>query len=174
MALINIRRVLCPLGIAFASIIGLFVILFLIFLMMAIGVPIHDFNLWRIEKNFNAVVTHHPSDSVLIENKKYLGGPDSHGSQSCNYAVGEVRSSSKSKEEIFQTYKNLYIFPVEGLKLIHIKVLFTSDPQWAATWPLSTWWDELHEEKKSTSKVAYFVYAMHEGYPFWGDSRCDD
>lgn len=174
MALINIRRVLYPLGIALASIIGLFVILSLIFLMMAFGVPIHDFNLWRIEKNFNAVVTHHPSDSIFIKKKKYLGGPDGHGSGSCTYAIGEIRSSSKSKDEILQTYKNLSIFPVGGLKPIPIKVLFTSDSQWAATWPLSTWWDELHEEKKSTAKVTYFVYAIHEGYPFWGDSRCDD
>lgn len=48
-------------------------ILIVLFSWFAYGEPIHDINTWLLEKNFYADEITHPSSSVLLEKKKYLG-----------------------------------------------------------------------------------------------------
>src|SRR3989338_8220112 len=64
------------------------------------GVPLHDIRLWRLERNFEMAASYHPRTSTVLQRRTYLGGPYTHGSLSCDYFVGELRSATLSKEEI--------------------------------------------------------------------------
>lgn len=139
------------------------------------GVPLHDFRLWRLEKNYNVAVLYHPPESILLQKKKYLGGPYTHGSLTCDYFVGELRAAPLSKEKIRQTYNGHFIASFGILKRIPLNVLFFDEDHWTMNSPLGDWWDEWYQNPLfATSSTVYFVYASQEGYPFLGDMRCDD
>ncbi|OHA89770.1 MAG: hypothetical protein A3C70_00735 [Candidatus Zambryskibacteria bacterium RIFCSPHIGHO2_02_FULL_43_14] len=73
-----------------------FIVAGLIYFVMILfyGMPLHDFNLWRLNMLYGNVEEYHPKNSKMLIKKKYLGGPDEHSSQQCNYVVGEIRSST--------------------------------------------------------------------------------
>lgn len=174
MALLKIKKVVTKLGFVFASIIGIFSFLFLVALIMAAGVPLHDFNLWQLDMYYKTASFIHPSDSTLLMKKTYLGGPDEHGSQSCSYVVAEVRSSPRSKKEILRAYNGFTIQSVIPFDRIPLKILFIDEESWPPELPYDNWWGELNEKFKSSKYTVYLVYAAMEKYPFLGDIRCDD
>lgn len=157
-----------------ALILWLVTILFWYFLV--VGIPLHDFRLWRLERNFRKVAQYHPQESVLLQRKTYLGGPDEHGSWQCDFFVGELRTAPLSEEKIWQTYENRSIRSISYLGRTPLKVLFFSEKPWAMNSPLGDWWDEWYLGGIATSTVGtvYVVYASQEGYHFLGDMRCDD
>ncbi|MFY9462566.1 MAG: hypothetical protein WAP52_00060, partial [Candidatus Sungiibacteriota bacterium] len=140
------------------------------------GVPIHNFRLWRLERNFREVASYHPSESRLIEREKYLGGPSEHGSLQCDFFVGEFRTAPLSKESIRQAYEGHSIRSINHMSRIPLKVLFFDEGVWTMDSPLGGWWDEWYLGGRATTTrgTAYFVFASQEGYPFLGDRRCDD
>lgn len=149
---------------AFALFLALIVILFFYF---DYGVPIHDFNLWKIELAYAKVP--HPSDSVVLEKKTYLGGPSEHGSGHCSYIVGEVRSSPEPKESIRRAYEGFFVTQ----KRLPITVRFL-DGSWELGLPWMNWEGELEKKYGDATSTMYLVYAAEENHPYWGDLRCDD
>ncbi|OHA89901.1 MAG: hypothetical protein A2832_02070 [Candidatus Zambryskibacteria bacterium RIFCSPHIGHO2_01_FULL_44_22b] len=157
---------------------GLLIILascFLYILMIFIhGMPLHDFNLWRLSILYRNVAEYHPDGSEFLVKKKYLGGPDEHGSGVCNYVVGEVRSAPRSKEEIQSAYSSHSIKSLSGFYRIPIEVLFMDEDNWPVESPWWEWEDEIKEQIKEATSTVYLVYIAIEGYPFLLDMRCDN
>lgn len=142
----------------------------LLFFWVVHGEPVHDINVWYLEKSFYAQRIEHPSGSILLEKKKYLGGPSLHGDSRCVYAVGEVRSATLSKEEIKQAYADQSVgFWARRLPL---KVLFADEYDGPYELPFVTWQDELAHVSASTTP--YVVYASTQRDITLYDSRCDD
>jgi hypothetical protein len=131
------------------------------------GIPIHDVRLWMLENNFKTTaLQYHPRESMLIEKKKYLGGPQEHGSLVCDIYVGELRAAPLSKEKIRAAYRS-------GEK--SFEILFPDEGGWTMESPLGDWWDEWHDSSiLATSSTVYFVFIARKNYPDLGDFRCDD
>ena len=147
----------------------------LLFFFLSKGVPLHDLRLWRLEKNFQAVASYHPPESILLQKKTYLGGPYTHGSGTCDYFVGEIRSSPLSKKKIRQAYNSNSIKSFNNAGRIPLTVLFFDEERWTMNSPLGDWWDEWYGNlSAATAQTVYFVFASQEGYPYLGDYRCDD
>jgi hypothetical protein len=139
------------------------------------GMPLHDLNLWILGQRYKAIYSYHPRNSILLEKKKYLGGPDDHGSQQCNYVVGEVRSSDLTKEEIKFSYKERSVPSISGLSRIPVGILFfDTETSWKMEYPWGTWWDEINDRFKNATTTIYLVYVAIENYPTLMDLRCDD
>lgn len=134
------------------------------------GEPIHDINVWYLEKSFYTQRIEHPSGSILLEKKKYLGGPSLHGDSRCVYAVGEVRLATLSREEIKRAYSDRSVgFWTRRLPL---KVLFADEYDGPHELPFVAWQDELAHISASTT--VYVVYASTQRDIILYDSRCDD
>lgn len=154
---------------------GASLIILLLFYFLVRGVPIHDLRLWILGRNFREVALYHPPESKLLHKKKYLGGPHEHGFLRCDFFVGELRSSSLSKEKIRQAYDGRSIKSINHLGRTPLKALFFDEERWTMDSPLGDWWDEwYHSPLIATSGTVYFVFASQEWYPFLGDLRCDD
>lgn len=146
-------------------------VLTVLFSWLAYGEPIHDINAWRLERNFYAEKIIHPSSSILIEKKRYLGGPSLHGGQRCVYAVGEVRTVPLSIEEIKLSYRDTDVgFWGNQLPL---KVLFADEFDGPYEMPFVNWQDELRALPPSDS-TAYVVYITDQRKIILFDWRCDD
>ncbi len=149
----------------------LVVVLGVLFFWFAHGEPIHDGNVWLLERNFYAKEVSHPNSSVLLEKKKYLGGKSTHGDPWCVYAVGEMRSAPLSKEDIRETYQGIVVgFWKERLPL---QVLFADEYDGPQVMPYVNWQDELRGMPASEHTV-YVVYASTERPILLIDLRCDD
>jgi len=102
-----------------------FIVFCLIVVLFAITMwkaPLHQFNLWRLERNFQAIAPYHPADSNLLLKRKDFGGLFSGASNSCDYFVGEFRSAARSKEEITRSYNGLSIDSFDRTERIPIHV----------------------------------------------------
>ncbi len=134
------------------------------FFAMAYGVPIHDLRLWILEQRFTHTNINHPSESVFLARRSFLGGPSEHGSAECVYATGEIRSTILSKDDVLNAYKGKKIgrFP--------LKVYFTDESELPYEVPFGEWQNGL--DNIGTSSV-YIVYASVITF-FLGDLRCDD
>lgn len=133
------------------------------FVWMFHGAPIHDLRLWMLEQRFTHANINHPSGSVLLARRSFLGGPSTHGSGQCVYATGEVRRTTLDQDDILSAYKNTRVgrFPLE--------VYFTDQSELPYEVPFGDWQDGL--ENVRTSGV-YIVYASVIS-PYFGDLRCD-
>lgn len=152
-------------GVIFVFLLGV------LFFWIAYGEPVHDINVWWLERSFYATEIPHPSGSVLLEKKKYLGGPSMHGDNRCVYAVGETRSASLSKEDIRETYQGIVVgFWKERLPL---KVLFADEYEGPQSMPYVNWQDELYRMSPSVN-TRYVVYVGTERPILFFDLRCDD
>ena len=144
--------------------------------LLVMGMPIHDFRLWRLERNFRKTEDYHPMESRLLQKVRYLGGPSEHGSGTCGFFVGELRTSPLPKEKIKQAYHNRSIKSINYFGRTPLKTLFFDEDAWPLDSPLGDWWDEwyLGGIATGTPSTAYFIFASQEGYHFLGDRRCDD
>lgn len=141
-------------------------LIFLVIFLTVWSMPLHNFDLWRLERNFNTTVPlYHPLESFLLQKKTYLGGPAEHGSLVCSFFAGELRAAYLTKESIRAAYQ----------KNAFLNVLFFDEEHWTMESPLGDWWDEWYGNSLlATSSTVYFVYAARENVPFAGDIRCDD
>lgn len=131
--------------------------------------PIHDVRLWFLEQAFYGTNLPHPADSVLVERKKYLGGPSLHGDNVCIVAVGEVRASTKTKEEIKKAYRDIRIFGGR----VPVKILFADEMEENRVLPYVLWQDEIGE-LSDTSMTPYVLYVSTKQRVLLFDLRCDD
>lgn len=145
------------------------------FFWLIVGEPVHDVNAWVLEKGFYASSISHSDDSVLLERKKYLGGPSLHGGNRCIYAVGETRSAQLSKEEIKKTYKDKTIWYWN--KKIPLQIIFLDEFDGDYTMPYANWQDDLiilSRQPEKTAGTLYTVFASVERRIILFDYRCDD
>jgi hypothetical protein len=164
----SVKKVLVHGAVVFVFLLGVFVFSFLH------GEPVHDINLWMLENSFYAKDIPHPEDSIVAENKKYLGGPSLHGGNRCVYAVGEVRTAPLSKEEIKRAYQNATIHYWNTT--LPLRMLFI-DEHGPYTLPYVTWQDDLVDISKRSAAgedTVYVVYASVEHPILLFDYRCDD
>lgn len=132
------------------------------------GAPIHDFRLWVMEQYFANTTIQHPNNSVFLEKKTYLGGPDTHGSGTCVYAVGELRVAKLPEDIIRQEYQDIKV------KKIPLKVFFTDGKDWPQESPFVNWQDELRDMSHANADNTLYIIYIATKYPFLGDLRCDD
>lgn len=152
--------------------IAVFVLFFgALFFWFAYGEPIHDINIWWLEKNFYAAEITHPNNSVLLEKKKHLGGPSLHGDNRCVYAVGEVRMAPLTLDEIKLAYRAIYV-SLWGNRL-PLKVLFANEFDGPYEMPFVNWQEELRALPPSDN-TTYIVYVTDQRRILLSDWRCDD
>ncbi|GEM_PF-1532733 len=154
----------------------LVVVVFIMYVFsMLFGIPVHDFNLWRLENRYEKISNFHPSGTKFVKSEKYLGGPSTHGSWQCVYAVGEIRSTKLSKQEIQQAYKNVPSFGTRRYPA-KFELHFSDFESMPLIMPITYWLDDLEYTAKSSTSTGlfYLIYVAQEEVPFWGDTRCDD
>lgn len=154
--------------IGFVIILVLFSLPFILFIF---GNPIHDLNAWMLGKNFYAKNIAHPTGSLLLEKKVYLGGISTHGDPLCVYAVGEWRSSPLSREKIVEIYHS-EVVTLWGEK-VPIKVMFADGYEGPYTLPYAYWQDDLRNTL-TDKNTHYIVYASTKWPILLFDHRCDD
>lgn len=168
---VRIKKIIVYASIGCACLIGLIIYSFLY------GEPIHDVNAWVLQISFNAKDISHPSNSILLEKKEYLGGQSLHGGHRCIYAVGETRSAELSKKEIKKAYSADTIWYWN--KKIPLQIIFPDEFDGDYTMPYANWQDDLrnlsalYETEKDTT-VFYIVFASVEKQIILFDYRCDD
>ena len=167
--LIKSMKLFKTIGIFLGSII---LLLGLLLFLIIYGNPIHDINVWRLEKNFYAKNIVHPADSLLLEKKVYLGGISTHGDSSCVYAVGEWRSSPLSKETILETYHSSGAINLWSKK-VPIKLMFADGYEGPYTLPYAYWQDDLRSTV-TDKNIHYIVYVSIHWPILLLDERCDD
>lgn len=144
----------------------------ILFFWIAYGEPIHDINVWWLERSFYAKGIPHPSVSILMEKKKYLGGPSIHGDNRCVYAIGEMRIAPLSKEDVKHAYENI-IVDFWGSRL-PLKVFFADEYAGPHVLPFTDWQDKLLALPYSNNNITYVVYATTQRRILLSDWRCDD
>lgn len=157
----------------FGGLISFFIILLVIYFTWKM--PFHNFNLWMLEKNFQAVASRHPADSRLLLKNKYIGGLYPDGSTSCNYFVGEFRSAPLPEEKITLAYKDLLITSIERTGDVPVEILFlNSDKGFLDHHPWYEWQEKLHQslDLSTEQDTVYLVFAAQKNYPQAGDIRC--
>lgn len=141
------------------------------FFWFAHGEPIHDINVWWLERSFYAKEITHPNDSVLLEKMKYLGGPSTHGDNRCVYAVGEMRTAPLSKKDIKEVYQGETVS--FWRRYLPLQVLFIDEYEGPRVMPYVNWQDELYGMSPSED-TRYIVYVGTERPILFIDLRCDD
>ncbi len=136
--------------------------------------PIHQFNLWKLERNFQTIAVAHPPDSKLLLKRKSFGGLFSAASHSCDYFVGEFRSTTYSKESIRQAYKGFSIYSSDRTERIPAEVHFFDEEEFFTDFPWYEWLAELRKSfnVSATKDNLYLVFVSQTGYPPYGDIRC--
>src|SRR3989338_1972772 len=126
--------------------------------------PIHQFNLWKLEKNFQALAPSHPTDSMPVLTFKKFGGLFSSAANSCDYFVGEFRTSADSREDIREYYRNL-----------SVQVRFGDEGDFWIYYP----WSELYGELlhllntfPDEQNDLYAIFVSEKVRPPYADLRC--
>ena len=136
--------------------------------------PIHQFNLWRLERNFHAIAATHPPDSKLLLKRKEFGGLFSAASHSCDYFVGEFRSAAHSKEDVRRAYRAFSIDSSDHTKRIPVEVHFFDEEEFFIDFPWYEWLAELRQSFNvpTIKDNLYLIFVSQTGYPPYGDLRC--
>jgi hypothetical protein len=134
-----------------------------LFVWIFYGAPIHDINLWTLEKQFARASINHPIESVLLGRRNYLG-PSPYGSR-CVYAIGEVRHAALDKDKIRRGYQAV-------VRNLPLQIYFTDESELPYEIPFGEWQNGLEDILQATS-TTYIVYIARKHH-FLGDWRCDD
>ncbi len=161
----------------FLTIIGLAVFILILGFLILITwkMPIHNFNLWRLSKNFESVSAFHPLLSKRLLKFSDFGNFGESGGQ-CGYIVGEFRVSQLTKEEILNyfNYKNLTILSFKEDKTIPLEIYFLDDDMFRY-YPWSKWLLYFYQKKglsNQSSSIVYLAIAQSYNHLADGDIRC--
>ncbi len=134
--------------------------------------PIHNFNLWRLSKNFELLSAFHPVSSKTLLRFSDFGNFGESGGQ-CGYVIGEFHASQLTKGEIIDHYKNATIQSFRQGEIIPLEVLFLDDGNFTQ-YPWSKWLSYLHKKMRSPiqSPVIYLLIASSYNHLADGDIRC--
>ena len=136
--------------------------------------PIHQFNLWRLGRNFRAVESYHPEDSKYLLSVGDFGNLFRATSNGCDYLVGEVRSGKGSQEDIARHYTDLFVKAFDNSEPVPAELHFFNDENWMDPYDWSRWRDqaEPYAGTGAVRGVLYMVFARQTDYPPDGDIRC--
>jgi len=135
-----------------------------VFLITSWKTPMHQFSLLQLERNFRKEVSSHPTDSVSVLSFKKFGGLFSSAVNSCDYFVGEFRTSADSKENIREYYRNL-----------SAQVRFGDEDDFWIYYPRSELYGKLLSRIgtfPSEHKGLYVVFISKNVSPPYADFRC--
>ena len=153
----------------------------IIFLLIAVfvvvamwRVPIHQFNLWRLGRNFMIIKSYHPEDSRYLLSVRDFGNLFRAASNGCDYLVGELRVGKGSQEEIARQYQGLFMKSFDGTAPVLVEVHFFDKEDWMDPYPWSDWRDKAQSYADLTAikGTFYMVFARQDSYPPYGDIRC--
>ena len=137
--------------------------------------PIHQFNLWKLERNFSTINSHHPEDSKYVLRVKHFGNLFRAASNGCDYLVGEMRAGKRSPQEIAQRYQGLFIKSFDGTAPVPIEVrFFDKEEDWMDPYPWSDWRNKAqsYADPAAMKDTLYMVFARQTDYPPDGGIRC--
>lgn len=139
-------------------------------------VPVHQFNLWTLQKHFRIV--EHPSDSRFLKKLKGFGNLFRAASNGCDYLVGELRVGSGPQEDIARFYQGLFVKSFDDTETVPIEIKFFDDEEFSEDYLWSTLWFDWREKINSSFDLeaiqgtSYVVFARQTDYPPYGDGRC--
>lgn len=151
----------------------IFMILLLIMcliLLLTWKMPINNFNLWRLKRNFEAASNFHPVQSQLLVKVAEFGnfGQSNH----CDYLVGEFRATQLSQEELEKRYASLFINSSDKTQPIPLEIYFADQEVFQES-PWSEWLSaHLPEPPLFSTEKIYLAFASIDGYSPDGDIRC--
>ena len=159
-------------SVTFAVILSPFVLIVL--MEFFVTMPIHTFNVWRLERNFQTTAAHHPTNSRMLQKHTQVGGLYSDSSHSCNYFVGEFRSAPSSRSEIMRAYQGTAIASWDAMIHLPVKVTFMDDEGFFGQYPWYEWREELRgsSDGSAGTDTIYLLSAFQGGYSPDGDLRC--
>jgi hypothetical protein len=129
--------------------------------------PMHQINLWKLGRDFRALVLSHPADSVRVLAFKRFGGLFDSAAHSCDYFVGEFRKSADAKENIQKHYQKRGAFSVQ--------VRFWDEDEFWTYYPWSELYGELRrilDADPAEQSGLYIVFISQTGHPPYKDFRC--
>jgi len=136
--------------------------------------PIHQYNLWKLEQNFQQIAPLHPRESQLLSHMKEFGNLFRGASNGCDYFVGEFRSATLPQRDIVEAYGGLFVNPFDRTERVPVEVYFLDNEEAFSRYP----WDEWRENIRASFKKidpfnsAYVVFVAQTNYPPDGDIRC--
>lgn len=142
----------------------IFLVVVIGFFWIFYGTPVHDFRLSILERQFTQAHINHPSDSVFLARRSFLGGPSPHGSAQCVYATGEVRHAMLDKSDIQNAYRD------SSVGKQPLKIYFTDESELPYEIPFGEWQEELGDVNTGTVYIVYITTSNH----YLGDLRCDN
>lgn len=136
--------------------------------------PIHQFNLWKLERNFEQIVSSHPDESQLLWHLKKFGNLFRAASNGCDYFVGEFRSATLSQREIVGAYKDIFVDSFDRTERVPVEIYFLDDEETFGRYPWNEWREKMHKSLKTPSSLEseYLVFVAQTDYPPDGDIRC--
>ena len=138
--------------------------------------PLHQFNLWTLQKNFRAI--EQPLNSKSIKKLSGFGRLFRDASNGCDYLVGGFRVGNDTRESIAQWYQDFSIRPFDDAEPVPIEIKFFDDEdfsegrQWSNPW--FDWYEKIREsfDWQEMRGTPYVVFARQTDYPPYGDIRC--
>lgn len=127
--------------------------------------PIHQFNLWRLGRNFQVIDEYHPLDSELLGKIRDLGNLFEDPSHPCGYVVGEVRATRYSQEQLRQMYSGHTIDSWNHRQHIPLR-LYIYDQEGR---PLTTAWKKWHAKLPQSFRISSRPYNIYAIFILWGD-----
>lgn len=139
--------------------------------------PIHQFNLWRLGRNFQHITLSHPPESKLLLSIKDFGNLFRGASNGCDYFVGEFRSAGDSKEKTRQNYGGLFVDSFDSAERIPVEVYFLDEEEFSYYFQWYGWQKKASKlletlEASDARDDIYFVFVAQTDYPPDGDIRC--
>jgi hypothetical protein len=141
---------------------------FLLFWLFFATMPFHDLYLSRMNRALQSI--EHPHGSKELEQHVFFGSRYTDISE-CTYAVGQIRSSPLTRDEITRAYENARagIFGPVHVEIIEKGTSLPLDN------PADAWIAEFLSKMPDNAALTYYlVYVYRPGQSWLGDIRCHD
>lgn len=134
----------------------------------------HNLTLFRMERAFASTIFH-PHESMRIGRYSYVGTIYESGDSGCHFYVGEIRTTSLSRDTIARIYKPTGISLFGYAQRFPTHVVFMEDfPSLLIDGPVEEWMVEYLKKRSAIAPTAYIVYVEQHMYSSFGDYRCLD
>ena len=151
-----------------------FSLLILLVVMEMWKMPVHQFHLWKLGRNLQEIDAYHPLDSELLANISRLKDFPSNSSRSCNYLVGEIRSTKYAPEDVRLQYSGVFVHASAGMERLPVDVHFFGEEEFFMAYPWNEWRTKLRQSLGMFAALSnvYAVFVSQPIRPPYGDFRC--
>ena len=135
--------------------------------------PLHTLSLWRMERAVASSIQH-PAETSLVERFSFLGSRYIDDAE-CTYAVGEIRSTNLSIQELLSRYENNTVSIFGFTRRMPVYVLIIDEETLTPIGePTRDWIDDFVERFNTNEAdiIYYLVYLYEPGRSDIGDYRC--